>query len=433
MARGRKKETVKKRDDKGRILPTGISQRKDGRYIWRYTYNGVTHKPIYSWDLAELKKIADEQKVKIARGECQRPDKTTLNEYFRYWMETYKLDDMREQTYQNYLNYWEWYMQDTIGRKKLQDIKSRDLSRHFNDLQTRKTKPITHGTAVRVCSIVSSVFERAVKEDLLIKNPAENVAEDIKKLNIGEERVALTSDQQKMFMGYVKNHRFYKWHYPLFLFMFGTGCRVGEAAALCMEDIDFEEGRIEIYKTLHYRNMGKEKKRERLIGTTKTQSSVRSLPMLPVVREALETQREKRNTLKFKKCPVRVIHSTDDVVRLEDYYDNFVFVNNDGEPYTPDYVTAIIKKIIASYNREEERKAKEQNRKAKLLEDFSSHYTRHTFATRCEEIGLERSHISYWLGHSMKEGSSVTGRYIHTDTWKFIKNDVEILKNMQVA
>ena len=46
---------------------------------------------------------------------------------------------------------------------------------------------------------------------------------------------------------------------------------------------------------------------------------------------------------------------------------------------------------------------------------------------------MDMVHISYWLGHSMKEGSSVTGRYIHTDTWKFIKNDVEILKNMQVA
>ena len=46
---------------------------------------------------------------------------------------------------------------------------------------------------------------------------------------------------------------------------------------------------------------------------------------------------------------------------------------------------------------------------------------------------MDMVHISYWLGHSMKERSSVMGRYIHTDIWKFIKNDVEILKNMQVA
>ena len=84
MARGRKKETVKKRDDKGRILPTGISQRPDGRYMWRCMYKGVSYGPIYSWNLGEIKKIANEQRVKIARGECQSAEKTTLNEYFYY-------------------------------------------------------------------------------------------------------------------------------------------------------------------------------------------------------------------------------------------------------------------------------------------------------------------------------------------------------------
>ena len=53
-------------------------------------------------------------------------------------------------------------------------------------MQTRDEKPITHGTVLRVCSMVSSTLERAVKEDILLKNPAQNVAEDIKKLNMGE-------------------------------------------------------------------------------------------------------------------------------------------------------------------------------------------------------------------------------------------------------
>ena len=101
---------------------------------------------------------------------------------------------------------------------------------------------------------------------------------------------------------------------------------------------------IEIYKTLHYRNWGDGKQRERLIGTTKTQNSVRSLPMLPVVKENLETQYVKVKMSKFKKCKVQTIHSFKDVVPLAEFYDNFVFVNQDGEPYTPDYVTQIIKK-----------------------------------------------------------------------------------------
>lgn len=85
MARGRKVETGVKRDNKGRILPKGISQRKDGRYIWRYTYNGVTFKPVYSWDLQELKRYAEEERVKIAKGCHIEPSNITLNEYFYYY------------------------------------------------------------------------------------------------------------------------------------------------------------------------------------------------------------------------------------------------------------------------------------------------------------------------------------------------------------
>lgn len=90
MPRGRKAEKNAKRDNKGRILPKGISQRKDGRYIWRYTYNGVTYKPVYSWDLQQLKRYADEERVKIAKGCHIEPDSMTLNEYFHYWMEEYR-------------------------------------------------------------------------------------------------------------------------------------------------------------------------------------------------------------------------------------------------------------------------------------------------------------------------------------------------------
>ncbi len=52
----RKREGVR-RDDKGRILPKGISQRADGRYIWRFTHDGFTYPPVYNKDLKSLKDI----------------------------------------------------------------------------------------------------------------------------------------------------------------------------------------------------------------------------------------------------------------------------------------------------------------------------------------------------------------------------------------
>ena len=63
------------------------------------------------------------------------------------------------------------------------------------------------------------------------------------------------------------------------------------------------------------------------------------------------------------------------------------------------------------------------------MPDFSSHNTRHTFATRCKELKLPKDNISRWLGHKT-EGNNTTDIYIHTENWKDIKDDVETLNKM---
>lgn len=51
------KKSTKRRDSKGRILRNGESQRKDGRYVYKYTdLNGKT-KYVYSWKLEPTDKI----------------------------------------------------------------------------------------------------------------------------------------------------------------------------------------------------------------------------------------------------------------------------------------------------------------------------------------------------------------------------------------
>ena len=430
MARGRKVETGVKRDNKGRILPKGISQRKDGRYIWRYTYNGVTFKPVYSWDLQELKRYAEEERVKIAKGCHIEPSNITLNEYFYYCQETYKKDKLKERSYKNNNDYWGWYVRDYIGKKRLQSIKPDDLIRHYHWLQNREDKPISYSTTVRVNSMINEVFERAVKRDLLMKNPAYKVLEDVSPIKMGKKKIALTEEQQARFMEFVSCHRFYKYHKNLFTYLFGTGCRVGEACALCFQDINFDDNYITIYKTLYFFKGDENVKGEKRIGSTKTENSTRTPPMLSDVRTALMEQMELQKAAKQKCCEsVKSVHDVKDVVPLEDHYNNFVFLNNNDTPYTPDYVTGIIKKIIKSYNKAENINAEKENRKPILMPDFSSHNTRHTFATRCKELKLPKDNISRWLGHKT-EGNNTTDIYIHTENWKDIKDDVETLNKM---
>ena len=50
-------------------------------------------------------------------------------------------------------------------------------------------------------------------------------------------------------MNYIKNSRRYAWVYPEFVFLFNTGVRIGEMAALTWDNVDFENNTITIDKT----------------------------------------------------------------------------------------------------------------------------------------------------------------------------------------
>lgn len=43
----------KRRDNKNRVLRNGESQRKDGRYMYKYTDNAGDMKYVYSWKLVK--------------------------------------------------------------------------------------------------------------------------------------------------------------------------------------------------------------------------------------------------------------------------------------------------------------------------------------------------------------------------------------------
>ena len=58
----------KRRDNKGRVLQKGESQRKDNRYQFRYTDNMGKRRTIYSSDLNDLRKREKEFRKSIENG-----------------------------------------------------------------------------------------------------------------------------------------------------------------------------------------------------------------------------------------------------------------------------------------------------------------------------------------------------------------------------
>lgn len=429
-----KKEGVRY-DNKGRKLPKGISQRKDGRYIWRLTYGGIAYPPVYDNDLKRIKEIATIKKAEILQGTFTMPDKIKLNQYFAHYMKTYKKGSIKEVSYENSMNYWKWYVQESLGKSQIQIIKRADFINHYKKMQTRKVKPISWETVKRIHNMVENVLEKAYVEGIIPNNPAKGILEDVPKLTEGKVREALTLEQVDLFLNYIEGHRYYRYHKNFFSVLLGTGMRVGECCGLCEEDVNIEEGYLKIYKTLYYRSSDGTGRRK-LIGGTKSKSGTRTLPLLNGVRCALEDQLKFKRDTKLKcKEAVESVSETGDVEKLEKSYSNFIFLTQDGTAYTPDYVTQIIKKVVRSYNKVEEAKAKAEGRQAIKLPEFSAHYTRHTFATRAVEMGVSIEHIALWLGHSKNEGNRITRIYIHKDWgdgWKELVADIEQLAGMRV-
>lgn len=172
------------------------------------------------------------------------------------------------------------------------------------------------------------------------------------------------------------------------------------------------------------------------IGTTKTGAGVRSLPYPDCVKQAVERQRAFNQNNPHRCQTVVPVKYTGGKTKLKESYSHFFFYTSSGTPYRPDYLADVIKKIVRAFNRDEKKKALEEKREAKEISLFTSHYCRHTFATRAAENGVEERQISKWLGHALNEGSRVTKIYIHEnweDGYKELEKDLEKLNQIRLS
>ena len=71
----------KRKDRNGRVLPQGVTQRADGRYLYREQINGKSIY-LYAKTLNEMKERISKHKLDAARGVDVDLKKLTLNEWY---------------------------------------------------------------------------------------------------------------------------------------------------------------------------------------------------------------------------------------------------------------------------------------------------------------------------------------------------------------
>lgn len=391
-------KTASRQDNKGRNLWKGEYQKPSGIYEYRYTDAlGKTHS-VYSRRLTQTDKASPEKQNEPCLRELERrierdrqdgintalAEKLTLNAFFEDYINN--KPGLKQSTRTNYKYMYKKYVSDSLGLKKISQIKYSDILKFYNYLITDigfkpRSMEVLH-------TILHPIFTIAVRDEYIRTNPTDGAMTEIKNSHNYEngKRHALTEVQQSAFMNYISGSQKYSHWLPLFTVFLGTGCRVGELIGLRWEDCDFENKLININHNLIYR-LQDNGKCEFHITTPKTQAGIRVIPMLNEVKAALLKERKKQEKTGFNETVI-------------DGYRGFIFKNRFGTVFSPHLINRAIDRIIKDYNSDETVKAKSENRDPLLLPHFTVHNLRHTFCTRFCENETNLKIIQEIMGHS---------------------------------
>ncbi len=388
----------KRRDHKGRILRNGESQRKDGKYEYKYIdANGVRHSA-YSWKLVETDKVPEGRRCTEALRDMEKrinrdiedginifdAERVTLNEYYTAYISEKK--ELKQSTRTNYQFMYRRYIQDVIGNRPIASIKYSDIRKFY--LTFIHDKGFKPNSMEVIHTLLHPVFAMAVRDGMIRTNPTDGVMAEIKKSHDWEKpkRHALTEPQQKAFIEYITNHAVYGHWLPIFTVFLGTGCRVGELTGLRWDDCDFENNIITIDHNLIYRQQDSGRC-EFHVTTPKTKAGIRIIPMLVPVKEALLQIRNEQGKKDF-------------IPQVVDGYTNFIFLNRYNNVFGAHEFNRAIFRILRDYNKAESALAERDERPPVLIPHFTVHSLRHTFCTRFCENETNLKVIQEIMGHA---------------------------------
>ncbi len=374
--------TTKKKAANGQVLPKGITQLANGRYQGRIYYNGCRY-ALYDDDIKKLQKAMIDKRYELEHGLCGKADNVTFNEWFNTFIEDYKTDKVRDTTITLYKTLYDTHIKAAIGSIQLSKIKAHHIQRLINNMarQKGKRKPYKHSTIESVKTIIGMTLRQAVKNELITNNPCAAVTLPP---NDEKHHEALTPEQQREFLKYAYQQYQGGPRYALYLTGFYTGLRIGEIMALTWNDIDLTKGLIYVRHTLIQKPGNKYELHE-----PKTKDSKRIVPLTDQLRSALERIKPIADTQKdIIKLKARAKQQTD-----------FVFY---GKGSIPKHQKArgMIIEDLKLYSEWERQQAAAENRDNIEIGYFTAHCMRHSFASRCFELGIPPKVVQGYLGHS---------------------------------
>lgn len=270
-------------------------------------------------------------------------------------------------TNKNYLK----FVKKNFNNIALNRINTYTMQQEFNKISK---KGYIHNYIKNIKMFLNRAFKYAIKTmNILNENPLEDVAF---KGRISIPNRAFTLEELEKIKEFLLNHKNKRYYY-LFIVLLNTGARIGEIMALEWKDIDFENSKISIKKSLYYDNSG-------LAHLNEIPKNKHSIRDIYVNSETMEIFKEKLEIYNNNKK------------EFKNYFkDNgFVFSRSDGSLEKQGY-SAYFSELI----------------KRKVDIASPTHSLRHTHTTFLVEAGYDPKSIQVRMGH--KDLKTTLNIYTH--------------------
>lgn len=354
-----------------------LIQLKSGKWAGQYYLDGK-RKAVYGKTKQEAY-----QKLRVALEELEsgldieRRD-GMLGEWLDYWLKIYAKPRVKRSTYINYEANIRLHVKPKIGDTKMKDLSVSVFQEYLVGLLD---SGLSAKSVRNIKNMLHSALQQAVISDILIKNYVDFVK--LPKMRIVEERV-LSQEEQEAIVCEARRYP-HEAGFGVVLDVY-TGLRKGELLALQWQDFDEDNHTITVRRAinrLHVENEADGKpKTEIIIGTTKSESSDRVLPLFDSIYEELIRYRDKQIE---QKAQIGLTHQPTDYIITSKSYGHI----------EPRYFETIFQNIA----------------KRAGVQDVHIHTLRHTFATRALENGADIYVLSKLLGHA--QPSTTLNKYGH--------------------
>jgi integrase len=366
------------KDLKGRELPKGIYQRKDGRYEARALINGIRIQ-LYNFNLKELKVEFEKRKEEAKQGVDKKLSNITLDEWFEEWFTRYKVPKIKETSITPMKTKYRANFGRLIGNMKVAEIRNMDIQDVINTMQRegRATSSMRDALGrVREC------LESAKNNRIISENPCFDIT--VPWENVTKERRFLSQEEQNRFLQQVQSN----WYKEMFYIMFLTGMRIGEVGGLKWEDVDFKNKCININRSLscQYESGVKTVR----LTAPKTHNSYRKIPFMGEAEEMFLSQKKKQDKIK-KELGKRY--------RSDGEFSDLVFVTSMGSPVFRHHAEKEVKKVVKAINEQEAFDSVREQREPHYFEDLYPHAIRHTFCSRCFQLNMNLKVVQKLMGH----------------------------------